>query len=171
MWPPQSARSEEAGRPVPTTFLLRFKFNKYAFHENLQVPPELKETVEQVKIFLASCIQEPRAGFPLTCVSWFEWNPCSLAAGTDLLFPLHDTAPPPDRGSSSHHGISAAGRTQNSGTYPKDMSCEQEGSRPPSPERMVTTADILPVCKRREVLHSFVQAHDKFVLLCGLMLL
>ena len=33
------------------------------------------------------------------------------------------------------------------------------------------TTSILPIGKRREVLHNFVQAHDKFVLHCILMLL
>lgn len=44
------------------------------------------------------------------------------------------------------------------------------GQSPPTPPQYIHHLSILPIGQWREVFHSFVQAHDKFVLHCILML-
>lgn len=90
--------------------------------------------------FMSLLHQEHEAGFPLTCVSWLEWNPCSSTASTDLLLPLNDTAPLLDRESSSHHETLAAGRTRCSWTWAVDMASEWQGSLSHPRQRTLTTS-------------------------------
>lgn len=102
----------EGRRARPTTFSSQIQTSQIHISQKPTSSFWVGETAEQRNILWASCIQELGASFPLTYVSWLEWNPCSLTVSIDLLFPLHDTAPPPDRESSSRHEILAAGRTR-----------------------------------------------------------